>query len=130
LHAEIRSIPHALSLLGERAMRKWPVAKGYIAFEYVRNLPQIEFTFIRRSQQFQVPDFVCRNATAFHHLRTAEEIVLKAAAGSLEQVWSTLCQWIPQAADYSVEQYLDLIEQQVATAGTLVDELFSPAPVR
>jgi hypothetical protein len=77
--------------------------EGYITFEYIRNLPQIEFTFIRRSQQFQVHDFVCRNTTALRHLRTAEEIVLKAAAGSLEQVWSTLCQWIPQAADYSVD---------------------------
>jgi hypothetical protein len=31
------------------------------------------------------------------------------------------------AADYSAEQYMTLIEQQVATAQTLVDEVFSPA---
>ena len=56
----------------------------------------------------------------------------EAAAGSLEQVWSTLSQSIPQAADYSVEHYMTLIEQHVATAHTLVDEVFSPAtaPVR
>jgi HD-like signal output (HDOD) protein len=53
-----------------------------------------------------------------------------AAAGSLEQVWITLSQWIPQAANYSAEQYLAVAEQQVAAAHTLVDEIFSPAPVK
>ena len=53
-----------------------------------------------------------------------------AAAGSLEQVWSTLSQCIPQAANCPVEQCLAVIEQQVATARTLVDEIFSPAPVK
>ncbi len=52
----------------------------------------------------------------------------EAATGSLEQVWSTLSQSIRCAADYSAEQYMTLIEQQVATAQTLVDEVFSPAP--
>jgi HD-like signal output (HDOD) protein len=53
----------------------------------------------------------------------------EASAGSLEQVWSTLSQSIPQAASYSAEQYMALIDQQVATARALVDEIFSPAPV-
>jgi len=53
-----------------------------------------------------------------------------AVAGSLEQVWSTLSQGIPQAANCPAEQCLALIEQHFATAQTLVDEIFSPAPVK
>jgi hypothetical protein len=55
---------------------------------------------------------------------------IRFAAGSLEQLWSTLSRWIPQAANCPVEQCLALIEQQVATAQTLVDEIFSPVPVK
>ena len=76
-----------------------------------------------------------------HHPYAADQIcqrfglgygyeLTEAAAGSLEQVWSTLSESIPQAADYSAEQYLPLIEQQVATAQALVDEIFSPAPIQ
>ncbi|HEY1469753.1 MAG TPA: HDOD domain-containing protein [Candidatus Acidoferrum sp.] len=53
-----------------------------------------------------------------------------AAVDWLQPLWATLGRWIPQAANYPPEQYLSLVDQQVASAHALVDAIFSPAPVK
>jgi hypothetical protein len=60
-----------------------------------------------------IVDQICQGSGLGYRYELTE-----AVAGSLEQVWSTLSQWIPHAANYYGEQCLTLIEQQVGAAHT------------